>query len=576
MSNAFDKASLVMLPHAYEEGKLYSLKPTDRSGDFTFSRGTDTATRVNEQGYIEKETVNLLLQSNSFSDAAWTKNTTSVTSGQSGYDGTNDAWLLNSTGTGFPRIQQSISTSGVFVFSVYAKPATDGFMLIRTFGADAQVWFDLSDGSISTETGGQYISSTTEDVGNGWYRYSVLVNGSLTSVRIYPASAYGVYSPSGNGIYIQDAMINPGLVSQPYLDTTTAPVYGGLTDNMPRLDYSKGATCPSLLLEPSRTNSLGQSEYFDGYYANFGGVSFDINTSETLSPEGLYNATKLISSTNNTQQAIYKNITVSTPTLTCYAKAGEFDTLALKVSGGAFANFTLTGNGSIGYSPGLSAKSIEPVGNGWYRCSVSATTNSSYAWIAIDSGNLQGDGTSGIYIYGAQLESGSYPTSYIPTYGSTQTRAAESFSATGLANYLGDSEGTIFIEGEQFQNASLVSIIETTNSGVSMGVTGGNTFIFNVRVYGTNQADIQSGSIFTANTNFKLAGKYKTNDFEFFKDGASVGTDTSGTTFVNGDLITIQSNSSFAADQPFYGRIKQILVFPEALSDAECIALTQN
>ena len=61
MSNAFDKASLVMLPHAYEEGKLYSLKPTDRSGDFTFSRGTDTATRVNASGNIEKETQNLLL-----------------------------------------------------------------------------------------------------------------------------------------------------------------------------------------------------------------------------------------------------------------------------------------------------------------------------------------------------------------------------------------------------------------------------------------------------------------------------------------------------------------------------------
>jgi len=73
MSNAFDKASLVMLPHAYEEGKVYSLKPTDRSGDFTFSRGSDTATRVGEDGYIKKETANSLLQSNTFSDAAWTK-----------------------------------------------------------------------------------------------------------------------------------------------------------------------------------------------------------------------------------------------------------------------------------------------------------------------------------------------------------------------------------------------------------------------------------------------------------------------------------------------------------------------
>ena len=77
MSNAFDKASLVMLPHAYEEGKLYSLKPTDRSGDFTFSRGADTATRVGEDGYIKKEHSNLLLQSNSF-DTTWTTSSASV------------------------------------------------------------------------------------------------------------------------------------------------------------------------------------------------------------------------------------------------------------------------------------------------------------------------------------------------------------------------------------------------------------------------------------------------------------------------------------------------------------------
>ena len=256
----FDDSSLAFLPSgaAGKDGKAYSIKPTDGTGDFTFSRGSNlAATRVGPTGLIEKGRENLILQSNQFDTTPWLLNTTSATSGQSGYDGTTDAWLLNSTGTGFPRVQQNVATSGVFVFSVYAKAATDGFMLIRTFGADAQVWFDLSDGSISNEAGAQYISSTIENIGNGWYRYSVLVNGSLTSVRIYPASAYGVYSTSGNGIYIQDSQVEVGTLATEVIESGATTGKAGLLEDEPRFDYSGGATCPSLLLEPSRTNLVG-------------------------------------------------------------------------------------------------------------------------------------------------------------------------------------------------------------------------------------------------------------------------------------------------------------------------------
>ena len=70
MATTYDKASLVMIPSGVKESKLYSIKPTDGSGDFTFSRGTDTATRVNSSGLIEKERGNEILQSNQF-DTNW-------------------------------------------------------------------------------------------------------------------------------------------------------------------------------------------------------------------------------------------------------------------------------------------------------------------------------------------------------------------------------------------------------------------------------------------------------------------------------------------------------------------------
>ena len=93
----YKDASLVMIPSAYKDGKLYSIRPTDGSGDFTFSRGSNlAATRVDVNGLIEKGRENLLLQSNQF-DTTWGNSNSTETSGQTGYDGSSDAWLLNAT-----------------------------------------------------------------------------------------------------------------------------------------------------------------------------------------------------------------------------------------------------------------------------------------------------------------------------------------------------------------------------------------------------------------------------------------------------------------------------------------------
>ena len=73
MATLLETASLVMVPSGYEDGTLGSLQPLDGTGDFTFTRGSNiSATRVNEDGYIEKGYENLLLQSNSF-DTTWIK-----------------------------------------------------------------------------------------------------------------------------------------------------------------------------------------------------------------------------------------------------------------------------------------------------------------------------------------------------------------------------------------------------------------------------------------------------------------------------------------------------------------------
>src|SRR5210317_2249993 len=94
-----NKASLIQIPSGYKDGTLYSAKPTNGDGDFTFSRGSNlAATRVNSEGLIEKGRENLLTYSNDFSNSSWIKYLLNVTSGQTGYDGSSDAWLCEKTG----------------------------------------------------------------------------------------------------------------------------------------------------------------------------------------------------------------------------------------------------------------------------------------------------------------------------------------------------------------------------------------------------------------------------------------------------------------------------------------------
>jgi len=265
----YDDASLVFLAGgaAGKDGKAYSLKPTDGSGDFTFTRGTNlTATRVGKDGYIEKGRENLLKYSNTFdqtgnSSTGWALVANSpgtaptVTSGQTGYDGSSNAWLLDSANDNYSRIEQNPTYTGVFTFSVYAKAGTANYMNLENGGiASDSVYFNLLDGIIESEAGG-VIEATITQVGNsGWWRCSVTLNGTSSQQRIYAStSASDVNSGVAGNIYIQDAQFEAGLVATDYIETGSSTATAGLLEDEPRFDYTGGG-CPALLMEPTRTN----------------------------------------------------------------------------------------------------------------------------------------------------------------------------------------------------------------------------------------------------------------------------------------------------------------------------------
>ena len=118
-------------------------------------------------------------------------------------------------------------------------------------------YYDCREWSFVGSTSGtpsMRIDFQIESVGNGWYRCSITTNQTIGIVRIYPAQANNDNSGTSGSIYIQDAMLNQGLVAYPYLETTIANAINALTDNEPRYDWSSGSA--ALLLEPSRTNVI--------------------------------------------------------------------------------------------------------------------------------------------------------------------------------------------------------------------------------------------------------------------------------------------------------------------------------
>jgi len=201
-----------------------------------------------------------------------------------------------------------------------------------------------------------------------------------------------------------------------------------------RIDF-KDNTKGSLLLEPQRSNLVTYSEDFGNSYWSKSGSSITSNVA--ISPDGTLNADKLVENTNLGTHWFRRSTTVSNGKITfsIFAKKGERDYILLRENtlGGIYFDLT---NGTIGgvYSNTPDEYEINKFKDGWYRCSVTFTVSNSTADFLVytanidNSNNYQGDGTSGVYIYGAQLEVGSYATSYIPTSGEANgvTRLADS------------------------------------------------------------------------------------------------------------------------------------------------------
>lgn len=582
MSNALDSASLVMIPSGYEDGTLGSVKPTDGTGDFTFTRGSNlSATRIKEDGYIEKGYENLLLQSNTF-DTTWSSNPV-LTPNQAGYDGGNNAWLVEKLAA-FNNVGQSVSLSGVQTFSVYAKAGTQEWIRLRMSGSQTCYYHLFEDGYLGTNSG--TISQNIDPIGNGWYRCSITISATTSNVNIYSADDDGVMGTSGS-IYIQDAQLNQGLVAYPYLETTTASVAGGILEDTPRLDWS--GSCPSLLLEPSRTNVFPYSEYFQGWHSD-NNVSYSVN--DATSPEGLINATKLTAtSTSNSFIRDNRATSAGENVFSVFAKYEDCQYISLRAAfftGGDEPKvwFDIQ-NGVKGGSTGDNVTyDIEDYGNGWYRCyvvfNVDAGDTNGYCYVYLSNADESFNvinGT-GAHIYGAQLEQdATHPTSYIPTYGSSATRLKDVCDVSDVASLIGQTEGTYVLDWIEKYGDSTYNIFGLSDGSLNNYVSlylnrlGAAKLGLSYRIGTQNAFNNTTIQNLVYDERYKAAVVYTSSSIKLFLNGQLI-IDESNFNYTGLSLNRVEYNYASGNNFGFEMPVNQTLVFPTALSDNECIELT--
>ena len=351
-----------------------------------------------------------------------------------------------------------------------------------------------------------------------------------------------------------------------------------VADGVSRLNYplidGKVVGCPSHLLEPQRTNLVTHSEDFSN--ASWIKVQASV-TSGFTSPDGATNAFKLVENTNNVAHNIYASpsITLGNNIFSVFAKAAERRVLGIEFpTNGILVSFDLIDGVFVNSQANPDGFSITPYENGWYRIDIQENlTSTSTVSLSLrdDNGNrtYQGDGTSGLYIYGAQLEQGSYPTSYIPTNGSSVTRSSETANGSGDASTFNDSEGVLMAEisalDDDLTNRRITISDNTTNNRIVLGFADtSNTILALVGSNGTQF--ISTISISDTKLNNKFALKYKQNDFALWVNGIEIATGTSGNTPLNLNNLKIQGSTGFSN---FYGNTKQIQYFDSADIDLE-------
>jgi hypothetical protein len=500
----------------------------------TFTRAS-SGTFVGSDGLIKTATTNLLLRSEEFDDAFWTKtNATITTNNTASPAGTVTAdKLVETSATGFHRFfnnTTNIAASTVYTLSVYAKASERNSLIVDfrdSLGVISAATFNLANGTFVSTTG---TAHTITALPNGWYRLTVsaTTSASHAGAGTYVFAMTDGTSPSytGNGtsgLFLWGAQLEQSSTVGEYIPTTSTINSAPRFDHNPTTGESLG-----LLVEEQRTNLCLQSEVFATTWTT---TSASVSSNTTVAPDGTTTG-DTITASGSTVGRVQQNISFTgdgDKAISVWLKAGTSPTTVLKVddSTAGFVNrlavnITWTAGVATGSASNGTLQGIDAYPNGWYRIRglavgvVAANTNR-YR-IEPDSTN----GTGSVIAWGAQAENGAFPTSYIPTTTATVTRSADVASITGnsFSSWYRQDEGTVFAS--------------------SVAQTGGETYDiannaatnrFYLRYLGAQHqlfaidASVTQAQIYDATgagiTQAQSAGAYRTNDIAIRTNGGA-------------------------------------------------------
>jgi hypothetical protein len=548
MSNLLEKASIILTPTAYSDGTLHSIKPLQTLGSELVTNG-DFAT-----------------------DSDWT-----LESGWSISNGKLLGTLSNSTNAYQP---EALETGKIYQITYEISNYSQGGVRFQFAGGGGTV-------------------NGTSNFSNGVFTEKLKATVNHTSIRFRSLTTDGGFTASIDNVSVKEVIDADFDFSRP---TTGSATGIGSRENssgniesvaadLPRIDYLGGTG--HILLEPQSTNTATYSNDFtQGVLFNGSSnpsTSSVLSANQSTSPDGTNTANKLTDNNDGGTGSITLNYNATNFT------SGEASTVSMFVKKDtvryfriAIANLDTDVVTSFDLDTGLvndGTGVMTDYGEGWYRCSVTTTTTTdltgsvSFA-ISENSdrsgGNLR-NGTKSTFLWGLQAEEKSFPTSYIPTGGSTVTRSADVCNNAGSSDLINSTEGVLYgelaaLNGILPSELNLSLSNSALNNTAEIGFSNGNNLArFRIR---SNNSNIfaQNFSVSDITQFTKMAIKYKSGDIKVFINGSQVYSNTTSFSFSD-NLIELAFDRGNGAND-FQGKVKCVAVFKEALTDAQLQCLT--